>query len=443
MEINSCSGGKRSLPSCDELASMFKSVSSTSPTQRAKNLSSTVPKVPSNLVGATSAGQESKLAAADFNKDQLVQFVAESEANLSQASEVYQANYDAFVDLARKFHSEKLNNLCLAFKNQILKQQIYFETELFDICKECSREYTHKFGSEQKNKSSVKANASFMRFYRAEMKSLVEYMRESLLNSSDTLIEAHETCRILRGLQNIESSVNKQFASLRASTTALLGHTTKNSSSSASQPRCGDEYKLTVLDDEDETNEEGESSDEKLDADRLEIEKYQLEIEELMHTLDDIELQHLQRKDLHQMQTKFLGKLKAKFKFVETKYEALSRRVANLKYESYLYKRLWYEKKRASNAAANNTSTTGSTKDGRAEVDSASISPSTSSRTSSTSSLSDYDEDDAAAYCEIGEGPADALSTGSESNAKNPSDQQQQTPVYLSNVTEQGTQKVI
>ena len=51
-------------------------------------------------------------------------------------------------------------------------------------------------------------------------------------------------------------------------------------------------------------------------------------MDELMHTLDDIELQHLQRKDQLSIKNKFCNKLKSKFKFIESKYDMLNKQIA-------------------------------------------------------------------------------------------------------------------
>ena len=75
---------------------------------------------------------------------------------------------------------------------------------------------------------------------------------------------------------------------------------------------------------------------------------YKEEMDDLMHTLDDIELQHLQRKDQLTTKTKFFNKLKNKFKFIETKYDKLNKNIADLKYESYIFKKLWLEKQHCS-----------------------------------------------------------------------------------------------
>jgi hypothetical protein len=114
------------------------------------------------------------------------------------------------------------------------------------------------------------------------------------------------------------------------------------------------------------------------------IDKYKREMDELMHTLDDIEVQHLHRKELHLKKDKFLSKLKSKFKFIENKYDSLNKQVTHLKYESDVYKQLWLEKQRSSmkELKEEKHSYENSCK-------SSSLSPSSSSRSSSTSSLSD------------------------------------------------------
>ena len=216
----------KSLPSCDQLANMFKAIHnnnnnnnnkiSSPPSSQVAKSFSTTPKTPSNLVREQAATEH----LTTLDKEHLVKVISEREASLLTASKAYLAHYDQFGELARKFYAEKLNNLRLAFRTQILKQQIYFETELFEICKECAQK------SSSSSSSSTAANS--VRFYKKEMKFLVEYMREALVNSSDTLIEAHETCGILRALQNAENSVDKQFLSLKTSTSALIKATSQS-----------------------------------------------------------------------------------------------------------------------------------------------------------------------------------------------------------------------
>lgn len=83
------------------------------------------------------------------------------------------------------------------------------------------------------------------------------------------------------------------------------------------------------------------------DEEQARMDKYKSDLDELMNTLDDIELCHLQRKETFGGCCKLAAKLKSKFKFVESKYETLSRQVAALKFESYVYRELWAEKLRS------------------------------------------------------------------------------------------------
>ena len=46
--------------------------------------------------------------------------------------------------------------------------------------------------------------------FKTDMKKLLDYMRESLINSSDTLFEAYETCQTLIGLEHAETNFQKQ-----------------------------------------------------------------------------------------------------------------------------------------------------------------------------------------------------------------------------------------
>jgi hypothetical protein len=332
------------------------------------------------------------------SKEQLNQFVTDKENHLLNVCNEYDQQYENFFKIAKKYHLEKLNNLKLQFKNQILKQQIYFETELLEISKECNREYENYSNKSNKSKNSnnkrFEREKQLVKLYKIDMKRLIDYMKEALINSSDTLMEAFETCKVLKSLEQVEKSAQKQNTNLKNSTKNLLSY--KNDSSKKLNDN--NSYNLTVIEDDDNNDE----MEKKLTDEQIQFNKYQVEMDELMHVLDDIELQHLQRKDQLTSKTKFVNKLKSKFKFIENKYETLNKQITNLKYESYIYKELWREKQRSqmksklneapsSSSSSNNKQTSSyyfnsSTK---SSTMSSSLSPSTSSRSSSTSSLSD------------------------------------------------------
>ncbi len=287
-------------------------------------------------------------------KEQLLDGVADKENTLFQMRNDYEQEYDRFFKIAKKFHLEKLNNLKLQFKNQILKQRIYFETELLEISRECHRDY-EKTGS-RKHVRKNEREKQLIKLYKADMKRLIEYMKEALLNSSDTLMEAFETCKVLKSLEQVEKNAQKQNANLKNSTKNLLSYksfsTSNNENVTSGESQGADKsFNLTVLNEDDEEK-SGLDGANKLTEDQIQFNKYQCEMDELMHVLDDIELQHLQRKDQLNTKTKFVNKLKSKFKFVESKYEMLSKQITNLKYESFVYKELWEEKQRSVKTAS-------------------------------------------------------------------------------------------
>ena len=345
------------------------------------------PKIPSNLVkssipsfstatasAATSSGIQDVML---YDRKQLLDFLAERQDNLLKTRSEYECQFENFFSLSKKFHSEKLTNLKLTFKNQILKQQIYFETEMLDLCKEYSRDYEttkttsksvssiHSGGGGGKPKSRHQAKLdkekNLVRQFKTDMKILLDYMRESLINSADTLIEAYETCQTLKSLDQIENQFQKQNNQMKSTTAVLIKglqrvqrlSTDSNGSSNANtnQPHHQDEEDDDHDHDYDHDNDE-ESATSKLEKqltdEQLQFNKYKQEMDELMHTLDDIELQHLQRKDQLSIKNKFCNKLKSKFKFIESKYDILNKQIASLKYESYVYKELYTEKKRSS-----------------------------------------------------------------------------------------------
>lgn len=121
------------LPSRDYLADMFKSSNLDSSRSNSPRSRRHAPKVQSNLV---KSGGDARGAVTTMGRDQLVEWVGERERQLTSVKTEYEKNFDAYKKLVTKFYTEKLNNLKLTFKNQILKQKIYFETEILELCRE-------------------------------------------------------------------------------------------------------------------------------------------------------------------------------------------------------------------------------------------------------------------------------------------------------------------
>ena len=94
---------------------------------------STTPKIQSNLVKAPTQQTSSEMLI--YDREKLMGFLSETESNLFKTRDEYEEQFENFFSLAKRFHTEKLNNLKLTFKNQILKQQIYFESELLELNK--------------------------------------------------------------------------------------------------------------------------------------------------------------------------------------------------------------------------------------------------------------------------------------------------------------------
>jgi len=319
-----------------------------------KSSTKTKPKTPSNLVktsipsfSTSSTFQQANTDLMLYDRKQLMDFLTERQENLLKTRSEYEIQFENFFNLAKKFNLEKLNNLKLTFKNQILKQQIYFETELLDLCKEYNKDYecigkTKLNSSSKSNKRTNNVNQlrleqeiMLVRQFKNDMKKLIDYMRESLLNSSDTLIEAYETCQTLKGLEHMENNFQKQNSQMKSTTSVLIKSLERTNNTNNNNKE------------EEEEEEEGINFEKQLNDEQLQFDKYKQEMDELMHILDDIELQHLQRKDQLATKTKFCNKLKSKFKFIENKYDTLNKQISNLKYESYVFKELHSEKKRS------------------------------------------------------------------------------------------------
>jgi hypothetical protein len=371
-------------------------------------VSNTRPKVPSNLVRSSTScsnsfgaeqeanSREQSLSLHMLTRDQLVDSLNEKQNVLFAARNEYVQYYENFYAITRKFHLEKLGNLKLSFRNQILKQQIYFETELFELSKEFMNDFkTKNYNTKLVNNKNNNQNSpnpferekQCIKLFKLDVKKLLDYMRDSLLNSIDTLIEAYETCQVLKSLESIENKVQKQNANLNHTFNILIEQANGSTRNDKQNNTIKNRQNGDVNNLNDEKDEEDGAEDElsrTLKAEQEMIDKYKREMEELMHTLDDIEVQHLHRKELHVKKDKFLGKLKSKFKFIENKYDLLNKQVTHLKYESDVYKQLWLEKQRSSmkELKEEKHSYENSCK-------SSSLSPSSSSRSSSTSSLSD------------------------------------------------------
>lgn len=315
-------------PASFDLSSYSKKLKPTSQHQ-----TKTSPKIPSNLVKSQPEANEALTTSLlNYEKDQLVQFVSEKEKILCTARNEYDQQYENFFKLTKKFQVEKLNNLKLTFKNQMLKQKIYFETELAEMSKECQRDFEKYFKMDSKcqtvqkpAKSDKDKEKHLIRAFKQDMKKLLDYMREALVTSGDTLIEAYEACQVLKSLEKIENNLHKQNVNMKNSTSSLINN------------------KHMDLECE---NSQAKKLHKQLNDDELRFNKYKFEMDELIHILDDIELQHLQRKDQLTTRTKFFNKLKSKFKFIENKYEVLNKQCLNLKLESAVYKQLWEEKQR-------------------------------------------------------------------------------------------------
>ena len=203
------------------------------PTLTPHSNKTTSPKVPSNLVKSeTESASDANTNVLAYEKDQLVRFVSEKEKILCTARSEYDQQYANFFKLTRKFQAEKLNNLKLTFKNQMLKQKIYFETEIAEISKECQRDYENSFlttsKSKSKSQSKLDKEKMLLRAFKQDMRKLLDYMRDALVNSGDTLIEAYEACQVLKSLEKIENNMQKQHVNMKHSTSNLLNAESSN-----------------------------------------------------------------------------------------------------------------------------------------------------------------------------------------------------------------------
>lgn len=328
-----------------------------------------------------SLGSNSNTCLINLNDERLnlIEKLNENHKVILSARNEYLKEYKNFIKIVYKFYDEKYLNLKLKFKNQILKQQIYFESELFDLSKECRRDYNEHIktlklndGDEssrcnKKIKLTIKTIADkYIRLYKIDMKKLIDYMKDALLNSYDTLIEAYETCHILKLIEKILKQNTSTFVKLindnKNSMKSIEQYltSTNETSNEAINYELGEIHALfsgcemgqndkQEEQQDDNTNRNASDNDDDCDPEsrieeQMQIVKYKQEMENLMHILDDIEVQYLHRKDEMQKKSKFFYKLKSQIKSVESKYEMLSKEVNNLKYESYLYKELLNEK---------------------------------------------------------------------------------------------------
>ena len=100
--------------------------------------------IPSPISIATSTSTTTTTTGDNDNeKVNLIEKLNKNHKTIVEARNEYLNEYKNFVSIAYKFYDEKYLNLKLKFKNQILKQQIYFESELYDLSKECQRDYDY------------------------------------------------------------------------------------------------------------------------------------------------------------------------------------------------------------------------------------------------------------------------------------------------------------
>jgi hypothetical protein len=279
-------------------------------------------------------------------RDNLIEKLNKNHKTILCARNEYLKEYKNFIHIAYKFYDEKYLNLKLKFKNQILKQQIYFESELYDISKECQRDYDYHISKlrlecatngtnhlYKKLKLNIKNIAeNYLKLSKIDMKKLISYMKDALINSYDTLIEAYETCHVLKLIEKLLKQNNISHMQLMNQNKNSLGSIQQYLTDSDSE-----ETMTSSADDDDDDD------DEYIDE-QMQIVKYKQEMDNLMNTLDDIEVQYLQRKDQMQKRSKLFYQLKSKIKYIENKYDCLSKNVNNLKYESCVYKNLFEEK---------------------------------------------------------------------------------------------------
>ena len=291
----------------------------------------------------------------------LIEKLNENHKTILEARNEYLNEYKNFVRIAYKFYDEKYLNLKIKFKNQILKQQIYFESELYDISKECQRDYDYhvnklrlecNINSNSSNSShlykkfkyNIKNIAeNYLKLCKIDMKKLIGYMKDALINSYDTLVEAYETCHVLKLIEKLLKQNNINHLELmnenRNSFSSIQQYLSNNDDNASSSSSSSSASSASSASSSDNDEDEGVYVDE-----QMQIVKYKQDMENLMNTLDDIEVQYLQRKDQMQKKSKLFYQLKSKIKYIENKFENLSKEVNNLRYESCVYKHLLDEK---------------------------------------------------------------------------------------------------
>jgi hypothetical protein len=244
-----------------------------------------------------------------YERHSLLEKLNENQVIMLNARNEYEKQYENFIDIAKRFYNEKYLNLKLQFKNQILKQQIYFEQELYEMSNDLKKDLKSE---PTKNKNVVK---SHIKMFKMDVQKLIDYMKASLISSYDTLIDAYDTCHVLKAIERIQNGFINTDA--------------------ARQPANAPTAQPSQLHDDDVLNEQ------------MEFVKYKQDLENLMYILDEIEVQYLNRKDELARKSKLHNKLKSKLKHIEMKYEVLSKNVQKLKYESFVYKELLNEKQRS------------------------------------------------------------------------------------------------
>ena len=183
------------------------------------------------------------------------------------------------------------------------------------------------------------------------MKKLISYMKDALINSYDTLIEAYETCHVLKLIEKLLKQNNNSHLELinenrnNSFINSIQQYLNDDNLSTSSSSSSSSASASASSSDNDEVEEEDADDKRSIYVDeQMQILKYKQDMENLMNTLDDIEVQYLQRKDQMQKKSKLFYQLKSKIKSIENKFDSLSKEVNNLKYESCVYKDLLEEK---------------------------------------------------------------------------------------------------
>jgi hypothetical protein len=254
-----------------------------------------------------------------YERHSLLEKLNENQVIMLNARNEYERQYENFIDIAKRFYNEKYLNLKLQFKNQILKQQIYFEQELYEMRNELEKDLKRE-PSRGQSKHVVK---NYIRLFKMDVQKLIDYMKTSLITSYDTLIDAYDTCHVLKAIERIQTGfINTDQATMQ-------------------QQQDPNTLSTNVLHDDNNDNDV-------VLNEQIEFIKYKQDLENLMYALDEIEVQYLNRKDELARKSKLHAKLKNKLKHIETKYESLNKNVQKLKSESFVYKELVNERHRSS-----------------------------------------------------------------------------------------------